>query len=281
MKNNRLKDNDFLTNLNMDNATDRQKIALLNRIIDNELEKPESEVDMTLVDECMAFIADLEGNKFQKTDDELTANLQKIMFGESRKGSATQIPPNSKGFKQYAKSFSILIAATLALVALLAVAASFFPTESTSAPTTTAAPQMIHPQDVVICIDGIETAAYSSVDALLKGENLNVSYPSKFPTDIRLERVDLWRHENNQVDLTLHFNTTDLQFQVCSNELFSDSSEGKQELTHFTVAEFMFTLYRLENGTYEATCTVGEYAYRITCINYADLILMLNHMTES
>ena len=96
-----------------------------------------------------------------------------------------------------------------------------------------------------------------------------------------MERVDLWRHENNQVDLTLHFNTTDLQFQVCSNELFSDSSEGKQELTHFTVAEFMFTLYRLENGTYEATCTVGEYAYRITCINYADLILMLNHMTES
>ena len=65
MKNNRLKDNDFLTNLNMDNATDRQKIALLNRIIDNELDKPESEVDMTLVDECMAFIADLEGNKFQ------------------------------------------------------------------------------------------------------------------------------------------------------------------------------------------------------------------------
>ena len=277
MKYNRLKDNDFLTDLNMDNATDEQKITLLNRIIDNELKK--NDADMDLIEECMAFIADLDGNKFQKTDSELNANLQKILLSENRKSTAVKTPSPKRGLGQTFRALSVLFAATLALAALLAIAANFFPTEG-PAVSTTVSTQPVRHGDVIICIDGIETAAYSSVDALLQGENLHMQYPSNLPKGVELEQVDLWHHENDQMVLTLRFNTTNLQFQVCSNALFSNNLEGKQEMTHFTVGEFTFTLYHLNSSTYQAICTAGEYTYSVSCINYSELIAILNDLAR-
>ena len=273
MKYNRLNDNDFLTDLNMNNATDRQKIALLNRIIDNELEK--SDADMALVDECMAFIADLDRNQFQKTDEQLTANLRKIMWADSPKSTAVQTSAPRYRMKTYLRSASILFAATLAIAALLVIAANIFPTNDPAASNTVSA-QTASPRNVVICIDGIESAVYSSVDDLLEGEKLHIRYPSRLPEGIRLEQVDLWWHENGEMKLSFAFNTTDLQFQVCSNALFSDTAEGKQELSRLYAGELAFTLYRLNGNTYQAICTAGEYTYSITCIHYENLISMLN-----
>lgn len=277
----KLNDNRYLCDLNFDSATDEQKIALLNQIIDNELGKPEEEVDIALVDECMAFIADLDGNRFHKSDEELTAGLQAILHGNRQTDNADSPSAIILSFKQFAKVASIFIAAALALVAIFAVAAQIVPAEDTTDSSTTTVPVVPTPHDVVITIDGIETAAYSSVDALLKGEKLNIQYPAELPDSIRLEQVDLRRYENNQMEITFRFNTADLQFHVCSNVLSTGENENAQELTRLTYGEFAFVLYLLSDGAYEAICGLGEYTYRINCTNYDDLVFMLSHLKSA
>lgn len=59
----RLRNNDFLTALDFDALSDEQLTDLLQQIIDNELNKPEEEADLSLVDACDALLGDLEREK--------------------------------------------------------------------------------------------------------------------------------------------------------------------------------------------------------------------------
>ena len=52
---------------NMRYLTKDQRIRILNKIIDSELEKPENEVDMKLVDQCMDIISKLNEGKYTKS----------------------------------------------------------------------------------------------------------------------------------------------------------------------------------------------------------------------
>ena len=54
-----LKSNDFLCSLNMSKATKEQKIKWLLQIIDNELDKPEEEIDYHLFNEATAYFKEL------------------------------------------------------------------------------------------------------------------------------------------------------------------------------------------------------------------------------
>lgn len=59
----RLRNNDFLTALDFDALSDEQLTDLLQQIIDNELNKPEEEADLSLVNACDALLGDLEREK--------------------------------------------------------------------------------------------------------------------------------------------------------------------------------------------------------------------------
>ena len=54
-----LKSNDCLLNLNMSRATKEQKIQWLCQIIDNEVDKPENEQDLPLINEAADYLREL------------------------------------------------------------------------------------------------------------------------------------------------------------------------------------------------------------------------------
>lgn len=54
-----VKSNDCLLNLNMSHATKKQKIQWLCQIIDNEVDKPENEQDLPLINEAADYLREL------------------------------------------------------------------------------------------------------------------------------------------------------------------------------------------------------------------------------
>ena len=52
----KIKSNEFLLGLNMENADNEQKLAWLCQIIANEIDKPEDQQDIDLIAECTEYM---------------------------------------------------------------------------------------------------------------------------------------------------------------------------------------------------------------------------------
>lgn len=101
----RLRNNDFLTALDFDALSDEQLTDLLQQIIDNELNKPEEEADLSLVDACDALLGDLEREKtgeaekiaVPETPEEAEQREKRACKGSTRKQGCLKAPKSGQG----------------------------------------------------------------------------------------------------------------------------------------------------------------------------------------
>lgn len=264
--NNKLKDNDFLTRLNMEHGTDEQKIALLNQIIDNELEKPENEVDMELVEECMSFIRDLDGGKFAKSDKELADGLQKIQSAPAESEPGRARPAKIlRPRKPFFKVAAIFAAAALLVAATLAVAARIG-----GQPDQTSRPDPAPAEPTV--------TNYATVDAMYLSEKLDILYPSLLPADVSVENIRMLSYEDGKVDVIYEFSSPDLEFTVCNYNFSKYSVTDAQIALEFNGYVFGFTGY--PDGSWKAVCLVNGYAYSVRCANYQIILDVAKNLKE-
>lgn len=263
---NKLKDNDFLTRLNLDHADDGQKIALLNQIIDNELEKPESETDMDLIEECMGLIRDLDGERFTKTDAELAAGLQKIRSASGQPAPDRARPGKTRPRRPFIKVAAILAAALLIVAASLAVAANI------GGP-----PDQVSPTP-----DPAETAKtvtrYTTVDELFASERLNVLYPAALPKGVAIENIRVTSYDGGKVDLIYEFSSPDLEFAVYNYDL-SKYSVSQEQIT-LEINGYPFGFSYLPDGSCKASCVINGYAYAVHCTNYQAILNVVQNLKE-
>ena len=73
-----IKNNDFLSGLDMSKATREQKIQWLCQMIDNETNKPEDEMDFALIDECSDYLRELSDSQAEPTPEQKQRILQEI-----------------------------------------------------------------------------------------------------------------------------------------------------------------------------------------------------------
>ena len=73
-----IKNNDFLLGLDMSKATREQKIQWLCQMIENEVDKPEDEMDFALIDECSDYLRELSNPEAEATPELKQRILQKI-----------------------------------------------------------------------------------------------------------------------------------------------------------------------------------------------------------
>ena len=73
-----IKNNDFLSGLDMSKATREQKIQWLCQIIDNECDKPFDERDTSLLSECADYLRELSDPQAEATPEQKQRILREI-----------------------------------------------------------------------------------------------------------------------------------------------------------------------------------------------------------
>ena len=87
MKENKdIKNNDFLLGLDMSKATREQKIQWLCQMIENEVDKPEDEMDTSLLSECADYLRELSDKEAEATPEQKQRILQEIKVGHNGRG---------------------------------------------------------------------------------------------------------------------------------------------------------------------------------------------------
>ena len=81
-----IKNNDFLLNLDMSNATKEQKCRWLCQMISNEVEKPEAQWDIDLICECADYLNEFSDPSAEATSQQAQRVLEQIKAKHSNIG---------------------------------------------------------------------------------------------------------------------------------------------------------------------------------------------------
>lgn len=227
----------LLAELNNDSLTDRERAEILTQILDIELEKPEAEADMDLIQECFDYLellnnsdAEIEARK-EQLPDLLQRTYQKAAEPESDAALVSEIQP-AKRKRRFRKAG--IAAAIIAVVLLIA---------ATSLTVIAKVKGYEDPWDMILAhLDELfhggemstndftivfpkENKSYPDMETWLKEDPVDILYPSVLPDGIRVNAIvrciygegDV-RHEGD-MELRIAFDPKEITFTACNYDL--------------------------------------------------------------
>lgn len=140
-------------------------------------------------------------------------------------------------------------------------------------------PGTVTEKDGVTLVHIGETKDYSSVEELLRDENLNIMYPSVLPDGITLEEVRVVDSETGGSRIQFIMNTSDITINVdTSAEMQVDFPYYESHYEKHTSGNHDFYLF--EEERHFAICHENETYYSIGAADKETLIFIINHMKE-
>ncbi len=267
-------------------------IGFLNGIIDREFQKPDDEINMNLVDECLEAITRLDSlispnqaasySAFQAEFCEKAVQashpLLPVLPGGSEFGiyvSRKRKDRNSKrrlGRRFAAALIAAAITASLLTVGVVAKSAGFDfgrwieeilnlkPGESTEL-------------DGFTVFKGENRERFDSIEEFLNEEKLDILYPSVLPENVICKNIIVY-----EVDCktTYSFNFSDKSYYY---EISEDVKTFEWEnFEIFTVNDIDFYLRQVYEQKYQAVFTYNGYQCIVEATDYADIISIISNM---
>lgn len=255
---------------NMSNEKQTLKDKLM-AVILLETSKPYKEMDSSLVTECVEFLMDLEGTK-RLTKEEIEQKVNDIPF----KGKVTAINGHIKK-KIKTKRLIIIAAVFAALFIAFSIIAISFGT-APDALIDRLAHHIVHEMrngdsemhGNIQVIKANETKTYSSVEELVRDENITILYPEWLPAGEQIVSVDYYRApdfeeyclvcSNPEHSILISLNTT-----IPDEEKESNPSTviGGHTVYYFEAPEFVQAMFEYNNCLYSIHSNTEENVFKI------------------
>lgn len=197
-------------------------IECLEFIRDTEAAKPVEEMDVDLVNECVAFILELQGRDITLSPEEVAERVSKIPFVD-----VPEEAQNEKVKRILNKKRVLVIAACLAaLIALLCAVSMSSERNVYNIITDFFGSDDKAPEDVWVDLDGqsiilySDSRCYSSVEEFVEKEKLSVLIPGK-TSDIEITEVVLMSQGEKRVVSCL-FDKSDLTNEIILNSVIPE-----------------------------------------------------------
>ncbi len=242
-------------------------IKWLNACVERELEKPENEIDITLINECEKFIAELSGDTTSFSDEELSVQLERL------KSKAGKI--------KIRKRFNIrILAACITTVTLLlgicVTAYAMNPSFREWIISVINLPVGSEISDGNITYKYMgKNQKYAALDDFISAENLDILMPHKLPDGILIESV-IKNDLGNGSFIYFKFNNEKISMviEINSETIFNPSIIS----TKYEVNKTVFYILSEEN-TYTASALKDGNVYYITSNDYNLLLEILNSLS--
>lgn len=283
---------ELLRLLDGDAVSDEQRAAILAKLIDLELEKPEEEVDRLLIDECFAYLEEL-SNDHPKTEDELQAGLLRISFRAPMPASMRR----SSRLRPMIAAAAMLLTVTLLLGAALnlAIAAKENRRQETLAHWNNHRLEMqllfslqgdasetpganangngnVEPEDPAA---GERAEVYADTASWLFAEQLprDMLYPDILPDGTPPGNIRHTRYEDGTFRTVFSYESAGITFLVTDRDVAQYGLTSGQR--RFSVGNCVFGVFQRTDGMYQANYLSGTLAYSLTSPTEQTLLLTL------
>lgn len=280
--------NDYLLNLNMDNASDEEIIEWLCKIISNELEKPEEEVDNSLILECSDYLKELLPESEKHTDEELKTSLAALKAKvaiETSDISSNNLFKETKKHKRVAiKSFAIIAAVFTSMFVMLSIAAVSNGYSNAWEYVSAKASVLFNmnpgdkiEENVITLIKNNESKIYNNIEELLVAEGLSFMYPTILPDNVKINKIIMTKSADSET-YTVHLKCSDERISVIVRNYHSIDIYTLQNSTVYEVNSHKYYISTLEDNSYQAICQENGFEYRIITHDYNYLIIIINYL---
>ncbi len=263
-----------------DGMSEMDMLRCLSQIIDHELDKPEHEMDATLIEQCSALMTELIPQGDRPTEQEMEDSLQSILAS-----SPTGLPRPRKSRRSLWIKV-VAIAAAIAIVASMSL--------SVIAVKQGYANAFEYVSDKFIVLFNLDTGIfsnnngitvirdsnsikYTTIDELIIEENLDILYPSTLPEDIQIKQIRIIINNTGNEDIYFTFNN-DL-FAIKIRDICSDLDK----VTNYSIYHMQGINYYVQpvGTTFQAICQHNGYEYMIIAKDRESLIFILDNMKEN
>lgn len=203
-------------------------IECMEFIRDTEAAKPIDEMDVDLVNECVAFILELKENDIKLSPEEIQERVSKIPFKKTE--SEAEIKTETTEHIRFNKRRVLFIAATLAaLIALLCIAStasqrSIFDMLKERFGTVEQTPPEVRldveGQTVIVGTDGCD---YETAEEFVEKEHKSVLIPAMLPDDLEIQFLHYVQTEGKEI-VSLVFTDSRLTSEVVFNSKIPDKN---------------------------------------------------------
>ncbi len=274
----------------MERKEQDEEISRLYRIIENELQKPEDEMDSSLIAECSDFIDELRQEQGDIPSPDYDRKLELIYAalegGDEEK--LDQAPQMAKRLRLPRRK-CVFIRLAAALVAILVLTMSLTVVAVRNGYSSAWAYVVENIKDIMNMSGGdtdenggitIEihnsSTQYSTIEELLEKEQLDMMFPSVLPEGVILQRVV--QHDLEANVKMWDFQTNTDRFSIVVYDYYRAPLEKLESMIEYQTERLYFVIVQKEDHTYQAIAQQDGYEYVIRYEDYDGLIKILTGM---
>ncbi len=274
----------------MERREQDEEIARLYQIIENELQKPEDEMDSSLIAECSEFIEELrqEQGEKQSIDSDKTPEsvYAKIEGGDKdriRKSVQHTQKPRLPRQKRVLIRFAAAMVAVLILVMSITVVAVRNGYCSAWEYIAENIKEIVNMSDGEISESGNitlikndNTTKYSSIEELIEQEQLDIIFPSVLPDNVQFQKVT--QHDIDEDKKKWDFQTNNEYLDIVVYNYYRNQYEELNDYNEYQMGDLKFIILELDENIYQAMSQFNGSEYVIRYNNYDELLKILTGM---
>lgn len=276
MKNTR-KTEDVLKQI--ENLSDKDKVAYLFGIIDQEKDKPWDQIDLEMIEECSRHIDRLIEHELPELTDERIEDIRK------KNDARVKVTHRSAPRKRKLVKRIIGIAAAVAIlfcaatVTVSAYAENMSIGEYIVYVVKNLSPGESIDHNGITFIHEEETTTYDDIKALIENEKLEIYYPTELPDGVYMKEIilsgDLTKAEESK--LIFVFNDPGISLTVRNYQSFDLTDKT---YSTYTTNVGVFCIIKT-NGVYQAISQTETYEYRLSAPDEATVKYILKGLKKS
>ncbi len=281
LRNDKLKNNDFLSSLDMKRATKQETLEWLSRMIENEIEKSEDEQDQSLIEECLSYMDELLEDEVFFSEEELQQKLEQIKQAAAEEPQSLPVPSRrrKKAFKVLAgiaASFVVLFSGIAIAAALQGYGSACEFLKHNLEKLTQMNPGDSYTEQQITLIKGGEMTTYPSIEDLIQTEKYDFMTFGYLPENTQIQRVVEEKINDTRIKIFFLFDNTNLHINIYNYQNISEE-DLKNHLLHETT-NINFYIEKKEDAQYLAIGHFSGYEYQIMYTEYEELLKILDNI---
>lgn len=265
---------------------DVQEFLTINRMLDEEMEKPEADMDIALVEDCLDYIEVVMSENTHFDEKTLDERYRQVLAKASPKQDA-KAAKIIKNKKRSARKFFLVLAATITvLFATLTIAAKVcgyknaweFVRQKALDLRWFEKGEVIEENGITLTGNG-ELKTFATFEDFLESEGLNIMYPQSLPEGLKIESIFKYCYEDGRRIYTIQFNLENASL-VISDSISTNAGIFSSDNT-FEIENETFHIISIDDHTYQAVCQTSDWEYTINAPNYETLLTLLQNMKGS
>ena len=262
---------------------DVQEFLSIHKMLDEEIEKPEADMDKLLIEECLKYIEVVMGEDDDVDEAKLDAKYKEVLTRAEQK-QPTQPVKVIKSKKRAVRKFFFILAATITvLFTTLTIAAKICGYDNAWEFVYQKAIEIMEFDDGdriadegVTLVKDEDMERFSSFEELLEKESLDIIYPQSLPEGLEVTTVRKYSVTENKFTYTIEFKNEKACITIRNYNSVSLEIIDAAEIYYGN--EKTFYVQKNENGSYQAFYNDSAYEYTINAADYDTLMLLLQNM---